>query len=112
MDVQQLLAQTRDALTVRRVFGESYAKDGVTVIPVAKVMGGGGGAAPNGQGSGEGGGFGMRVRPVGVFVIKGQDVTWRPAVDVNRAILGGQVAGVVTVLAARSILRTRSKARR
>jgi hypothetical protein len=29
----------RDAVTVKRVFGEPYQKNGVTVIPAAKVMG-------------------------------------------------------------------------
>jgi uncharacterized spore protein YtfJ len=110
MDVQQLIEQTRDTLTVKRVFGESYERDGLTVIPVAKVMGGGGGGSgqsPKDEGTGEGGGFGVRVRPVGVYVVRGEDVTWRPAVDVNRVILGAQVAGVVAVLALRSVLKRR-----
>jgi uncharacterized spore protein YtfJ len=111
MDVQQLIDQVRDALTVKRVFGESYETGGVTVIPVAKVMGGGGGGGggqnPKDNATGEGGGFGVRVRPVGVFVIRGDNVTWQPALDVNRIVLGGQIAGVVAVLALRSILRAR-----
>ena len=32
-----------DALTVRRVYGEPYEKNGVTIIPAAMVFGGGGG---------------------------------------------------------------------
>ena len=70
MDVTELLGQTRDALTVKRVFGESYEREGVTVIPVAAVRGGGGGgqgegATPDGAGtgSGSGGGFGITARP-------------------------------------------------
>lgn len=114
MDVQQLLGQARDALTIKRVFGEPYEKDGITVLPTAKVMGGAGGGSgqgPDGEGKGEGGGFGMRARPVGVFVIRGDDVSWRPAVDVNRLILGAQVVAVVALLALRSIVRTRARAR-
>ena len=32
---------TRDALSVRRVFGDPYTADGVTIIPVARIAGGG-----------------------------------------------------------------------
>ena len=46
MDVQELTAQARDALTVKRVFGEPYEKDGLTIIPAARVQGAvGGGVA-------------------------------------------------------------------
>ncbi|HZC72051.1 MAG TPA: spore germination protein GerW family protein [Jatrophihabitans sp.] len=115
MDVQQLIGQVRDAMTVKRVFGESYDSDGVTVIPVAKVMGGGGGGGgqnPKDDAQGEGGGFGIRVRPVGVYVIRGSDVTWRPAVDVTRLALGGQLVALVTVLSVRSIVKARARSRR
>src|SRR5437588_871712 len=47
MDAGQILEQARDALTVRRVFGEPIQRDGVLVVPVAKLMGGAG------SGSGE-----------------------------------------------------------
>jgi len=43
MEVQGVIAQARDALTVKRVFGEPYEKNGVTMIPVARVQGGAGG---------------------------------------------------------------------
>jgi uncharacterized spore protein YtfJ len=43
MDVEQLIADARDALTVKRVFGEPYEHNGITVLPVAKIQGGGGG---------------------------------------------------------------------
>ncbi len=115
MDIQGLLGHAQDALTVKKVFGEPYEKDGVTILPVAKVAGGGGGgggAGPGGEGEGSGGGFGMGVQPVGVFVISGGDVTWRPALDVNRVVLGGQVVAVVAFLTLRSIVRARSRARR
>ena len=67
MEVHDVIAQARDALTVKRVFGEPYEKDGVTVIPAARVQGGagaGGGEDPRGQGKGSGSGFGMTARPV------------------------------------------------
>jgi hypothetical protein len=39
MEVQDVIGQARDALTIKRVFGEPYEKDGVTVIPAARVQG-------------------------------------------------------------------------
>ena len=37
MNVQELLSQARDVMTVRRVFGEPIEREGVTIIPVANV---------------------------------------------------------------------------
>ena len=92
-----LLTETaRDTITVRRVFGEPYRSGEVTVIPVATVSGGSGlgfGAGytkdENPEGEGGGGGFGVHARPAGVYVVRGDDVAWQPAVDVNRIVLGG-----------------------
>ena len=67
MDLQEMLGQARDAITVRRVFGDPYEKNGMTVIPAARVQGGAGGGTgegPEGEGSGSGGGFGLTARPV------------------------------------------------
>lgn len=114
MEVQDVMAQARDALTVKRVFGEPYEKDGVTVIPAARVQGGaggGGGEDPQGQGKGSGAGFGVSARPVGAFLIRGGEVTWQPALDLNRVILGGQVVAVVLLLTIWSIVRRRARAR-
>jgi uncharacterized spore protein YtfJ len=84
-NVDELLEGARDAITVKRVYGDPIEQEGVTVIPAASVGGGGGGggdAEHNG-----GGGFGLRARPVGAYVIRGDDVTWVPAVDVTRLAL-------------------------
>jgi uncharacterized spore protein YtfJ len=112
MEVQEVIAQTRDALTVKRVFGEPYEKDGVTVIPAARVRGGaggGGGEGPQGEGKGSGSGFGLDARPIGAFVIHGDQMTWRPAVDVNRIILGGQIVAIVALLTIRAIAKARAR---
>jgi uncharacterized spore protein YtfJ len=104
MDIQSVIGQARDAITVKRVYGDPYEKDGVTVIPAARVMGGGGGGsgeAPEGQGSGSGSGFGLGARPVGAYVIRGEDVRWEPAIDVVQ-ILG---MGVLLLLGIRSIVK-------
>ncbi|WP_242392540.1 spore germination protein GerW family protein [Anaeromyxobacter oryzisoli] len=110
MDVQALVAQTRDALSVKRVFGDPIQQGDVTLIPVAIVgggAGGGGGAGPSGQGSGEGGGFGVSARPAGVYVVKHGEVSWRPAVDVNRIVLGMQIVCAIGLLALLRGLRRR-----
>ena len=109
-------------MTVRQVFGEPIERDGLTIIPVAKVMGGGGssgetgseGAAETARTSNTGGGFGFRATPAGTYVIKDGTVSWQPALDLNRVILGGQVAGIVLFLVIRSIVGalTREGARR
>jgi uncharacterized spore protein YtfJ len=115
MDIRDVLAQARDAVTVKRVFGKPYEKNGITVIPAARVQGGGGGGGgegPPGQGKGSGSGFGLMARPVGAFLVRGDDLTWRPAVDVNRLILGSQIVAVVALLTIRSIVRTRARAGR
>ena len=114
MDAGNLLARVSDNLSVRRAFGVAYEKDGTLVIPVALVIGGGGGgtsrgrrddpaAAPDGepeeattapgapaQEAGRtdaGGGFGGLVLPSGVYVMKGDQVRWVPAVDVTVVVL-------------------------
>jgi uncharacterized spore protein YtfJ len=113
MDVQEMMAQTGEALTVRRVFGEPYERDGVTVIPAASVRGGGGGGSgqEGERSSGSGGGFGVSARPAGAYVIRGGQVTWTPALDLSQVILGAEFVGLVAILALRSVLKARSKRR-
>jgi hypothetical protein len=86
MQVDEVLAQARDTITVKRVFGDPIERDGLTVIPVANVMGGGGagsGDSPN-EGTGSGVGFGVRATPAGVYIIRDGAVEWQPAVDMGR----------------------------
>ena len=111
MDVMETIERAKDMLTVKRVFGEPVEKDGVTLIPAARVQGGaggGGGEGPQGQGSGSGSGFGVNAKPVGAFVIEDGNVVWRPAIDVNRIVLGGQIIAIVALLVMRSIVKSRS----
>jgi uncharacterized spore protein YtfJ len=79
MNVDELLSGARDAISVRRVFGDPIEHEGTIVVPVAKVGGGGGGGSDNEQNGG--GGFGLGAKPVGVYVIKDGQVSWRPAID-------------------------------
>ena len=109
MNALETINQTRDALTVRRVYGDPYQEEGVTVIPAAHVMGGGGGG---GDQAGNGGaGFGLSARPAGAWVIKDGDVQWRPALDLNRIVFMGQLVAIVALLTARSIAKSFAKRR-
>ncbi len=122
MDAHEVLNQARDAMTVKRVFGDAYEKDGITVIPVASVMGGAGAGGGTGMGtrpasageetvgegagdSGYGMGYGLRATPAGVYVIKGGEVEWRPALDTNRLTLQRAGVAIVALLVLRSIIR-------
>jgi uncharacterized spore protein YtfJ len=114
VDVENPLAKAADNLSVRRAFGTAYEKDGILIIPVAIVAGGGGGGTrgnrrgnpaagpgsppeeaatahgitPLDSGRTEaGGGFGGLVLPSGAYVVKGDQVRWVPALDVTIAVL-------------------------
>jgi uncharacterized spore protein YtfJ len=116
-----LIEQANTALAVKRVFGEPYEKNGVTVITAARIVGGMGGGEGEGMpgssesgpevGRGSGGGFGMLGGPAGAYVIKGDSVSWVPAIDVNRLLFGFQVVMIVFFLTVRSIARARAKAK-
>ena len=124
--MQELLRTRTQHLSVSRAFGTAYEKDESLVIPVAMVFGGGEGTdesaddlseddAPpvegdesevgSGTSSGSGGGFGGVVMPVGVYVVKDDQVRWVPAVNVNLAIFAG-------LMALRMILRALGRAQR
>ncbi len=119
LNLETIVDRVDDTLTARRVFGEPVVKNGTTVIPVARIMGGaGGGEGPTPTVPGEAGaetkpatsggvGFGMAARPAGVYVIKEDSVRWIPALDVNRVVIGMQVVLIVLLLTIRSIARAR-----
>ncbi|SHL07165.1 Sporulation protein YtfJ (Spore_YtfJ) [Pseudonocardia thermophila] len=119
MSVSDLLSKARETMSAGRVFGEPIHSDGVTVIPVSRLSGGGGAGGgeqpaggengqPEGRSSNSGGGFGLGVAPAGVFVIKDGNVSWQPAVDVNRIVVGAQIVAAVGLLVLRSWLRARA----
>ncbi len=96
MNAEELIAQARETLGARREYGDPYERDGVTVIPASSVRGGGGGGSDR-DGDG-GGGFGLIARPSGAWVIRGDDVTWRPAVDPVRLLLGLELVAAAALL--------------
>ena len=111
MDPHPILVGTQEAMTPRRVFGDPFHADGATILPVATVAGGGGGGSGSGSGmraagvDGGGVGFGLRAQAAGVFVIRDGDAKWRPALNLNRVILGGQLVGTVAILTAGLVMR-------
>jgi uncharacterized spore protein YtfJ len=98
-NVDEILGGARDAMSVKRVFGDPIESDGVTIVPVAKVGGGGGGGGDDTNSGGAG--FGLTARPVGAYVIKDGEVTWKPAIDPVRIILAGLAVLAVWRLARR-----------
>ena len=124
VDVRQMIDEAREAFAARRVYSEPYERNGVSVILAARVQGGGGGGhgeghqegdgggRPGGSGSGWGGGFGLNARPVGAFVIHGDDVRFVPALDLTRIIIGAQLLAASVLLTVRVAVRARAKRRR
>ena len=112
MKIDELLASAREAVTVKRVFGEPYEKDGITVIPAASVLGSGGGGGGSDDEGEEGGGVGFhaRGRPVGAYVIKDDELAWVPALDQNRLIATVGAVAVVALLVWVKAAKIRAKA--
>jgi uncharacterized spore protein YtfJ len=93
MNVDELLQGARDAIAVKRVYGDPIERDGVLVVPAAAVRGGGGGGGDDSENGG--GGFGLHARPVGAYVIRDGEVEWQPAVDATRIAVSALAALVL-----------------
>ncbi len=91
------------------VFAAPVERDGVTVIPVAKVrtgFGGGGGSGP--AGNGEGGGGGVMASPLGYIEMTGSRATFRPIFDPGAyagLIVAAGISAWLTFHGLRSIFR-------
>lgn len=114
--VKKIMESWKDTYTVRRVFGDPVEKNGIVVIPVAKVAGGGGGGSGSGTGvtgeegvgEGEGGGFGGMARPAGVYVVTADGVEWQPALDVTMLGMAGiALAALIALVLGVSLRRRR-----
>jgi uncharacterized spore protein YtfJ len=109
MNVDEMLTGARDALTVKRVYGDPIERDGMLVIPAAKVVGGGGGGGDSENNGG--GGFGVKAAPAGAWIIRDGDVRWEPAVDATRIATMGMLVAIIFFWTVRSIAKSRDKAR-
>jgi uncharacterized spore protein YtfJ len=112
--VLEAIRRAVEDATVGTAFGTPISQDGLIVLPVAKVSGGGGGGINRGlarrgceDAASTGGGLGVMAKPLGVYVIRKGKVRWRPAVDVNRVILGGQLVAVTALLTIRALAKAR-----
>jgi uncharacterized spore protein YtfJ len=103
MNVDEMLAGARDAITVKRVYGDPIERDGILVIPAANVQGGGGGGGDRENNGG--GGFGVVARPAGAWVIRDGEVTWKPAIDVGRIVRTALIAWVIALFLMRPLFR-------
>lgn len=104
MDIQEMIARMQDAATVKRVYGDPYEKDGVNVIPVARVSArGGSGAARSGEHSG--GGFRVDAEPVGAYVIRDGEIEWQPVFDLSAVIRRGQLVGAVALVVLWAVIK-------
>lgn len=111
MDVQGFVSQVRELVDGRVVYGLPFERDGVAIIPAAKVRAGGGGGSgrqPGGD-TGVGGGGGIVATPIGAWVVRGDEVAWQPAVDVNRAFQAATALGLMTFLTIRMFVKRRSR---
>jgi uncharacterized spore protein YtfJ len=106
--LERLASRIGGHAKVQAVFGEPVERDGVTVIPVARVrwgVGGGGGEGP--EGSGSGGGGGVTAEPVGYIEITASGATFRP---MPRSFSPAQAVGAA--VAAAIVLRALARFRR
>jgi uncharacterized spore protein YtfJ len=107
----KLIDNIQERFTARLVYGDIIEQDGLVVLPAIRVVGGGGGGGGTDpeQGEGEGAGFGLWAKPAGAWVFKNGSVRWKPAIDVNAIILGGQLVGISYFVTAWLIGRTKKK---
>jgi len=106
--LERLVSQVGGQARVQAVFGEPVEREGVTVIPVARVrwgVGGGGGAGQ--EGSGSGGGGGVAADPIGYIDITSAGAAFRP---IPRSFGPAEVIG--SALAAAIVLRALARFRR
>ena len=90
------------------VFGEPVARDGVTVIPVARARWGfGGGIGHKNNEDGAGGGGGVQVSPIGFIEMKNGGAEFRP---IRTLSLPWMIAGcLASTFIIRQILRPASR---
>ncbi len=122
--MKQIMDKVQSSANAKAVFGEPYEKDGVTIIPVAKVFFSGGagegwgkmkmwgknnetansdtGEKPNPDEPGKsmGRGFGGMVKslPIGYIKIKGGEAVFVETMDKTKLIIGGMVLGGIALI--------------
>ena len=85
-------------VNAKQVYGEPVERDGITIIPVARVHWGfGGGGMDRGRASGAGGGGGARATPIGYIELRNGTSRYRPILDLTSIlpIAATAIAGVI-----------------
>jgi uncharacterized spore protein YtfJ len=126
--VERIAERVGARASVRAVFGDPIERDGITIIPVARVRWGFGGGAGNGPiavgpgldgegapareagdgsqpGSGSGGGGGAAADPVGYIEIGPEGATFRPITSALPSPGFLLAAGATTALVLRGLSR-------
>ncbi len=114
--IRDMLRSIAEAARVETVFGESREIGGRTIIPVARVMYGGGGGGGQGKAEegqeGGGGGMGVKVQPLGIFVITEGAERFVATIDLTRVILAGSAVALAGILTVRKVMLHRHTHRR
>jgi hypothetical protein len=106
MQTTEALPQLSDSLTAKRVYSEPYRENGITVITAAAV--GGGARTDRGTAERDGGSrLGLAARPVGAYVLRNGRVVWKPAFDLSRIVLRGQLVLLTALLVLGFVLSRR-----
>jgi uncharacterized spore protein YtfJ len=88
------------------IYGEPVERNGVTVIPAAKVMYGfGGGSGAKAGEEGTGGGGGVAIKPVGYIEIKDGNTRFRSIPDPERVVKIIGVSGVMAFLIVKAVTK-------
>jgi len=115
--VERLAERIGGVANAQTVFGEPVQRDGLTVIPVAKVSWGvGGGAGKGGEtkedhfegGEGGGGGGGVRATPLGYIEVRegtAEFVKMRNISDYIPVMIAGAISAWIFARALRLIFR-------
>ncbi len=102
--IERLAERLGGSAGARAVYGDAVIRNGVTVIPVAKVaygFGGGGGRSP--QGDGEGGGGGVSATPVGYIEMREDGASFHRIIDPLTLVPLIAAAGVACAVILRGI---------
>ncbi len=112
--VERLAELVGGAAGAHLVYGEPVERQGITIIPVARVrygFGGGTGRKPHAGAradeEGEGGGGGVQAMPVGFLILRDGEATYRPIRDPARLTGLALAIGAGLWLAFRALSRVR-----
>jgi uncharacterized spore protein YtfJ len=106
--IERLAEKLGGSANVHTVYGDAVIRNGVTVIPVAKVaygLGGGSGVGEEGKGSGEGGGGGVSAMPVGYIEINDRGASFHRILDPMIFVPLIAAGGVAATMILRGIYR-------